>query len=422
MKGFNLHFFITILLLLIVSATDAQFQGGNGDGVDQSGPVQITLNGIQINSFPLYLGGDGDGHATKVFAGVLSGANLNMLYAGGRGDGHTNERFNGVLDGTNLVVLFQGGDGDGFSDERFNGVLDGTDLAILYSGGDGDGFNNEQFNGILDGTELTIMFSGGDGDGFDNERFNGVINGTDLAILYSGGAGDGFDNERFNGVIDGTNLTVMYSGGASDGFDKTTYQGPLAIEPPDPPLPVELLSFMAYPEDQDVSIEWETAIEIDNDYFVIQRSKDTRDIEDWAIVPGKGNGEGHKYTDLDTDPHKGISYYRLKQVDFDGTETLTEWIAVQFDEFPLVDFGVYPNPSPDGFGVLTLNIPEGESEVQIDLFDMWGRQLLTYNYPVLGLEDVELPLQMTKVISGNYVIRIRLGEHTGTLNWLVIQP
>ncbi|MEO1438316.1 MAG: T9SS type A sorting domain-containing protein, partial [Bacteroidota bacterium] len=254
------------------------------------------------------------------------------------------------------------------------------------------------------------------------EPFNGVLDGTELAILYRGGTGDGFDNDRFNGVIDGTNLIVIYRGGAGDGFDRTTYQGPLSIDPPDPPLPVELIRFLAYPEDRDVRIEWETAIEIDNDYFVIQRSKDTRNIEDWAIVPGKGNGEGHNYTDLDTDPHKGVSYYRLKQVDLDGTATLTDWIAVEFNDSEMVNFGVYPNPSPDGFGVLTLDIPEGESEAQIQLFDMWGRQLLNSNYPVLGLEDVEIPLQMTKVISGNYVIRVQIGANTGTLNWLVIQP
>ncbi|MEM6724409.1 MAG: T9SS type A sorting domain-containing protein [Bacteroidota bacterium] len=422
MKGFNIQIFQALLLMLFSSAINAQFLGGTGDGVDQSGPIQITLNGQQINTFPLYLGGDGDGQSNAIYAGVLSGANLNILYQGGRGDGFANEFFNGVIDGTNLLVLYAGGNGDGFDNELFDGTLDGTDLAVLYRGGNGDGFDNERFDGVLDGTPLAILYRGGDGDGFNSETFDGVLDGTDLAILYSGGDGDGFDNERFNGVIDGTNLIVLYGGGTSDGFDKTSYQGPLAINPPDPPLPVELLSFMAYPEGADVRIEWETAIEIDNDYFVIQRSKDTRNIEDWALVPGKGNGEGHYYTDLDTDPHKGVSYYRLNQVDLDGTETLTEWIAVQFDELPIVDFNVYPNPSPDGFGVLSLQIPEGQANAQIQVFDMWGRQLVQYDYPVLGLETVEIPLQMTKIVSGNYVIRIQIGEHSGTLNWLIVQP
>src|SRR5688572_1178487 len=86
------------------------------------------------------------------------------------------------------------------------------------------------------------------------------------------------------------------------------------------PLPVELISFDAVPVDNNkVKLDWITATEINNDYFTVEHSLDTYEWEKVTQVPGYGNSNTNiEYEAWDVDPYEGISYYRLKQTDFDG--------------------------------------------------------------------------------------------------------
>ncbi|MBK9423627.1 MAG: hypothetical protein IPN54_05800 [Bacteroidetes bacterium] len=85
------------------------------------------------------------------------------------------------------------------------------------------------------------------------------------------------------------------------------------------PLPVELLYFNAFKYNEQVKVEWVTATEINNDYYIVERSSDGTDFEMVEVVPGAGNSNFLiNYFIFDKDPFSGKSYYRLKQVDFDG--------------------------------------------------------------------------------------------------------
>ncbi len=101
------------------------------------------------------------------------------------------------------------------------------------------------------------------------------------------------------------------------------------IEPANP-LPVELLSFNALSEEDQVRTVWETASEINNDFFTVERSDD---LENWikiGHVDGAGNStETHNYSLIDYRPLTGVSYYRLKQTDFDGETSYSEVRSVQ---------------------------------------------------------------------------------------------
>tara|TARA_R110002020_G_scaffold6723_1_gene28633 strand:- start:605 stop:1831 length:1227 start_codon:yes stop_codon:yes gene_type:complete len=88
------------------------------------------------------------------------------------------------------------------------------------------------------------------------------------------------------------------------------------------PLPIDLLSFTAellLEMDPIVLLRWEIASQVNNDYYEIQRSVD---VEDWTTiekVTGAGNSNTHmSYSIIDDNPILGISYYRLKQTDYDG--------------------------------------------------------------------------------------------------------
>lgn len=90
---------------------------------------------------------------------------------------------------------------------------------------------------------------------------------------------------------------------------------------PSSPLPVELISFDAtvVDEQKSVVLEWETASESNNDYFTIERSVDGYNWESITSVNGMGNSSvTTRYAYKDRQPMKGVSYYRLKQTDFNG--------------------------------------------------------------------------------------------------------
>lgn len=109
------------------------------------------------------------------------------------------------------------------------------------------------------------------------------------------------------------------------------------------PLPIELLEFVAMPLGNAVELSWVTLSELNNDYFTVERSTTGVEFEEIGTVKGAGTTfEREDYKYLDASPYVGISYYRLKQTDFDGT--------VSFSEIARIDLNapqqiiVYPNP------------------------------------------------------------------------------
>jgi hypothetical protein len=85
------------------------------------------------------------------------------------------------------------------------------------------------------------------------------------------------------------------------------------------PLPITLVSFEASHNDNGVLVEWSTLSQVNNDYFNIQKSIDGYEWEDKATIEGAGSTNTQmSYTWLDTNPSMNISYYRLKQTDYNG--------------------------------------------------------------------------------------------------------
>ncbi len=183
----------------------------------------------------------------------------------------------------------------------------------------------------------------GDGDGIPNWAED-----TD---------GDGTPNflDPDNGLFrdfDGDGLVVLYdtdqNGSASiqpdadgDGeFDFRDIDNTVS-------LPVELLSFEIQKLFASVEINWVTVSEINNDYFIVQKLNPEREYNDLVKVDGAGNSNLQlSYQAIDDRPFKGENYYRLKQVDFDGTTTFTEPKMVLFNSFSSLksEIELYPNP------------------------------------------------------------------------------
>lgn len=114
-------------------------------------------------------------------------------------------------------------------------------------------------------------------------------------------------------------------------------------------LPVELLDFDAHAISQnEVNVTWSTASEINNDHFMVERSSDMSHWDDIRKVAGAGNSAITLYYEyLDQAPLMGRSFYRLRQVDYNGTTSHSEAREVLINDVRVIDglFEVYPNPS-----------------------------------------------------------------------------
>lgn len=150
----------------------------------------------------------------------------------------------------------------------------------------------------------------------------------------------------------------------------TTF-GPFAIASSATPLPIELISFEAIltPE-KTVHLKWSTASELNNDFFTIERMNDDQQIEIVKTVKGAGNSSIIlNYETYDEHPMSGVSYYRLKQTDFDGKFDYSEWESIHLkDELntePILVENVYPNPFNTGFKVDFTMTESGEVSTEL---------------------------------------------------------
>jgi hypothetical protein len=108
------------------------------------------------------------------------------------------------------------------------------------------------------------------------------------------------------------------------------------------PLPVVLTSFSARRNSQSVELRWTTASETNSAAFEIQRSTDGHSFTTMATVAGQGQSSSPQhYTTLDRNPVAGISYYRLRQLDIDGSESFSPVVAVTSEQ----DVSLFPVPA-----------------------------------------------------------------------------
>lgn len=380
----------------------AQFDGGPGDGLDVSGSIQVDLQGVPQGDRPLYAGSIGDGFSKANGGGGLSDAPIAFLTTGGPGDGFSFNQAQQSLDGISLDQLFGGGDGDGFAELMAANSLDGVDMAQLFTGGFGDGHDQDRSNSSLNGVSMAILFSGGNGDGFDYQKNSLGLDGTALTALFGGGTGDGFDMEKAAALLAGTSAAALYSGGDGEGHDVATFSGAVI------PFPVAYLSFDAFPDETFVIIQWVTESEINNDFFTIERSKDGLSFEELIKVQSQGSGEAIRtYEAVDKLPYGGVSYYRLRQTDFDGNFSFTEVVQVLIENQAGWDFVLSPNPNYGNILQIDLTGIEAGSEMAVQIADLQGRIVYEAGHHQLALASNRLEINLKgKLAAGSYVVKV----------------
>lgn len=172
------------------------------------------------------------------------------------------------------------------------------------------------------------------------------------------------------------------------------------------PLPIELVNFMATVEETRVKLEWMTASEVNNDYFTIERTVDAERFEEVVRLPGQGTTyEQSTYATYDDSPVVGVSYYRLRQTDYDGIYTLSALKKVEVSRVPA--FSLFPNPVKHGSATLHLyGYPAGET-VGIRVVDAVGRPMLTVIRTVGSSGEFTESLSTSGLAPGVYLVELQ---------------
>ncbi|OFY73185.1 MAG: hypothetical protein A2265_02280 [Bacteroidetes bacterium RIFOXYA12_FULL_33_9] len=265
------------------------------------------------------------------------------------------------------------------SDDNSNGIDNSYDNAakaiVTVNDTDADGipdFRDDDSDG--DGTNDIIEGHDTNGDG--------VVNGSDSPNANTGlptgidsdndGLDDGFDNNIGIKLATNSGMTPLFHPNVTSPTTELDWR-----KDPADILPIELISFNASVNFQNVDLTWTTASEHNNDYFVVQRTQNLIDFEDIATIDGAGNSnEMLNYSATDESPLEGTSYYMLKQVDFDGKFTFSEYVAVTFENKSEINVRLFPNPVESGETVFFefAGLQE-EKEVLVVVLDIYGKEV-----------------------------------------------
>lgn len=184
-------------------------------------------------------------------------------------------------------------------------------------------------------------------------------------------------------------------------------------------LPVEMTRFRASKNtDGTVALHWETYAELMNDYFDIEKSADGIRWESMTKVDGRGNANGiHYYHAKDEKPHEGISYYRLRQVDFDGSSTHSKLISIETDV--KTTMRAFPSLMDDATQNLTVQLPISKNEILYTayLYGLSGKLIETYTIESdageaqLDVANLNKGAYVLQVVASNFNQKVRLVKH-----------
>lgn len=166
-------------------------------------------------------------------------------------------------------------------------------------------------------------------------------------------------------------------------------------------LPVELSYFIANEQNKNVILQWQTISEVDNEWFVIERTSGGAPFQELSRVPGVGTSRyTNNYQYLDTKPNPGINYYRLRQIDFDGQESFSPIHAVEIETI-INSIDIWPNPVAN-----ELNLGElPENILEILIIDATGRLIQRFEVS----EDLH-QLNLSYLETGIYALIIHTSE------------
>ncbi len=183
-----------------------------------------------------------------------------------------------------------------------------------------------------------------------------------------------------------------------EGFDENGEimynQGSFTLSISGTSLPIQLARFEAFPQNNEVKLEWTTASEVNSEKFIVQRSDDGLFWTDISIVDAQGFSEiltDYQHTDFQ--PMNGDNYYRLKMMDLDGSYEYSNVVNVAFGGHGQLK--VYPNISST---MITVDFGE-ETPSEFHIIDAYGKV-----YRSIDTEDHRSDIDISQLASGMYYL------------------
>lgn len=278
-----------------------------------AGTNNTSLGSIGWSGFANIIASDNTYCSAGSLLGVLATANTQYLFVSGFGfnlpagatvcgiEASVERNASGLLIGSsvrdNSVKIAKGG------------TITGTDHASSAS---------------WTGSDVIATY-GGNGDAWGTSWTYADINNASFGIAISAQLSAGLASLFLSANIDQVKITVYYT---------------------DVVLPIELTSFTAVVKMDEVELHWVTASETNNDYFSLQKLKDTSWVQ-IATCDGSGTTtQVHTYSLRDMEPAE-VNYYRLVQYDYNGMNSGSDVIAVEYTNTGTVShkLSVYPQPA-----------------------------------------------------------------------------
>ncbi|MDP4115324.1 MAG: T9SS type A sorting domain-containing protein, partial [Bacteroidota bacterium] len=241
------------------------------------------------------------------------------------------------------------------------------------------------------------------------------------AVIYQDASADTWPNKT---IDTGTDVTGTSTSGSLYSFTSTILAGVTTTKPyiiytvgdVASPMPVELTSFVAKSDPKGVVLNWETATEVSNHGFDVERALvnadgKTGNFSKLGFVNGNGNSNSPKsYSFVDNKAVYGKYVYRLKQVDTDGKFEYSKNVEVEVKNLPasFVMDQNYPNPFNPST-TISFSVPKA-SFVNISVYNMLGQKVATIANEVMQEGAYERSFNSTNLSSGNYIYIMTSGN------------
>jgi hypothetical protein len=257
---------------------------------------------------------------------------------------------------------------------------------------------------------------------FDVSQFGGITVPADVTVYARPGVG--------TGTFAALPTSVETTGGTTelvatvDGFSEFVFVSPSN------PLPVELAAFTATADDADVVLTWRTLSETNNAGFAVEVQSDGpsdggaagawREV---GYVAGAGTTtEAQGYRFRARQVGYGQHAFRLRQLDFDGAEALSETVEVEVGLAGPYALAAYPNPVPAGTQATVDVAVRAAQDVTVAVFDVLGRKVAVLHAgAVPAQETLRLAVPMRGLASGVYVVRAVGERFTATRRLTVVR-
>jgi len=369
--------------------------------VDGDGHTDVLSASILDNAVRWY---ENDGSGTFTSHTITTNAEFaRSVYAADvDGDGHTD-----ILSASEIDDTIAWHENDGTSDPSFttHEITTSADGAWSVYAADVDGDGDTDVLSASDDDNTIAWY---ENDGTADPGFTGQVITTEAKSARGVHAAD------VDGDADSDVLSASYTENKIAWYENT-----------DSTLPVELAGFEGMRVERGVRLTWQTASEENNAGFRVQRRAGEAEWTKIGRVEGAGTtseAQSYRFTDADLPFEADTLEYRLKQVDTDGSTSLTDPVTVARGGVERLQLkGTYPNPAR-GQATVRFAVPEeAETEsVEMRLYDVLGRQVRTVKATAEPGRH-ELELDVSGLGSGTYFLRLQDRRTTTTQKMTVVR-